>query len=82
MKRILRSDLLPERARWARDFPRWFLKRKFSFWPYNKSLVDQNDCTLASVFLAFLSTSTASSSIKTQKRTSLISSHLDLSLVK
>ena len=41
MKRILRSDWLPERARWAGDFPRWFLKRKFSFWPYNKSLIDQ-----------------------------------------
>ena len=45
MKRILRSDWLPVRARWAHlarsGFPCWFRKKKFSFWPYNKSLIDQ-----------------------------------------
>ena len=62
MKRILRSDWLPERARWARDFPRWSLKRKLSFWPYNKSLIDQASSVKMAVhwprfFFTFLSTS-------------------------
>ena len=45
MKRILRFDWLPVRARWAHlarsGFPCWFRKKMFSFWPYDKSLIDQ-----------------------------------------
>ena len=25
----------------AQDFPHWSLKKKFSFWPYDKSFIDQ-----------------------------------------
>ena len=38
----------PSEARWthlarsARDFPRWSRKKQFSYWPYNKSLIDQS----------------------------------------
>ena len=39
MKRIMRSDWL--RGSLARDFPRWPRKKKLSFWPYNRSFVDQ-----------------------------------------
>ena len=39
MKRILRSDWLLKRV--ARDLPRWSRWKKFSFWPYNKPLIDQ-----------------------------------------
>ena len=44
MRRILRSDRL---LAWmpARDFQRLFCKKKFSFWPYNESLIDQ-DCSV------------------------------------
>ena len=44
---LLRSDWLPERARWilpARDFPLCSRKAKFFgviFWPYNKSFTNQ-----------------------------------------
>ena len=45
MKRILRFDWLPVRARWAHlarsGFPCLFRKKMFSFWPYDKSLIDQ-----------------------------------------
>ena len=46
VKRILRSDWLPEQARWAdlarSGFPALVpQEKKFIFWPYNKSLIDQ-----------------------------------------
>ena len=47
IRRMLCSDWLPERLRWdhlARSgFPRFgpARKLKFSFWPYNKSFIDQ-----------------------------------------
>ena len=45
MKRILRSDWLPKRARWAipapSGFPALVLQEKFSCWPCDKSLIDQ-----------------------------------------
>ena len=66
----------------ARDFPRWSREKKFSFWLYNKSFIDQapDGWILASYFFAFSLTSTSSRSIKTQKRTWPISGHLDLTL--
>ena len=46
IKRILRSDWLPEQARWAHPARSGFpalvqQEKKFIFWPYNKFLIDQ-----------------------------------------
>ena len=45
MKRMLRSDWLPERPRWALParlgFPALVLQETFSCWPGNKSLIEQ-----------------------------------------
>ena len=44
LKRILRSDWLPERARWSRlarsVLPSLVRKKTLSFWQYNKSFID------------------------------------------
>ena len=48
MKRILCSDWLPERARWASSSRSGFHglvpQEKFSFWPYNHSLIGRASC--------------------------------------
>ena len=46
IKQILCSDWLPERVRWGHlarsGFPAFLSrKKKFCFWPYNKSFIDQ-----------------------------------------
>ena len=94
MQRILCTDWLPERARWAylarSGLPALVPQKRKSvgvmFWPYNKSFIDQA-CSAVKMagywprsFFAFLWTSTSSRFIKTQKRTWPISSDLDLTL--
>ena len=93
MKRILCSDWLPEGVRWAylvrSGLPALVpQKRNFvsvMFWPYNKSFVDQA-CLIKIAgywprnFCVLMEPSTSSRSIKTQKRTWPISSHLDFTL--
>ena len=48
MKRILCSDWLPERARWASSSRSGFHglvpQENFSFWPYNHSLIGRASC--------------------------------------
>ena len=41
MKRILRSDWLPEQKDVAHVWLFQSQEKKFSFWPYNKSFIDQ-----------------------------------------
>ena len=79
MKRILCSDWLPKRARWAclahSGFPALFPQNKI-LWPYNKSFIDQA-CLVKMAgywprsFFPFLLTSTLSRSIKTQTKKNL-----------
>ena len=71
----------------AKDFPHWPCKTKLSFWPSNRSFIwpslfSQFDWILTLIFFALLSTSASTWSIKAQKRTWPISSHLDLLLVQ
>lgn len=86
MKRILHSDKLPECARWAHLAPLGFsvlvLQEKGLFLAiYNKSSVSQV-CSVMTAgywphsFFHFFLTTTSSQSIKAQKKTWPISSHL------
>ena len=56
MKRILRSDWLLKRARWAipvpSGLPALVLQEKFSCWPCKKSLIDQA-CSVKMVLIKF-----------------------------
>ena len=76
IKQILRSDWLHELSRWAHLSRLGYTrvgpaKKKFSFWPFNKSFINE-DCSvtvagyLLCSFFSFLLTST--SSHKTPKR--------------
>ena len=86
MKRMLRSDWLPEPARWAyfagSGFPAQVPQEKVLFLAINKSFIDQaclvKMAVLASFFLAFSQTSPSPRSIKSQRGIWPKSSHLDL----